>query len=219
MDSTTTSSLVKLVSPSLRDAKSGTLWLWVRSQATAESFPFFSVFLDVAVARRATFFPLFSSSPSSSVPYASLPLFSLFRLRLCPAVAADRFRHASPRPLRAPLLLLPSPLPLRPMPCCPTVLTVLHNFFLFSRLPHTNMRPLPVYLPYLVTPLLTSFPCTARAHSPSSLLLLPRARASASSSPCSYQFQLTSPLPSPEPLPSLISPLWFSFVYVYALYH
>ena len=75
MDSTTTSSLVKLVSPSSKGAKSGTFWLWVRSQATAESFPIFSNFLDVAVARRVAFVPLLPRSTSFPLPYAvaSLP--------------------------------------------------------------------------------------------------------------------------------------------------
>ena len=89
LDSTTTSSLVKLVSPSLKGAKSGILWLWVRSQATAESFPIFFTFFVVAVARRVAFVPFFSSFTSSTFTVSCCRSPPSSACISCPAVTAD----------------------------------------------------------------------------------------------------------------------------------
>ena len=62
-----------------KDAKSGTLWLWVRSQAAAESFPFFQ--RRRCAARRARPHPP-PSSWSSPLPSVPLQILSLSRLRL-----------------------------------------------------------------------------------------------------------------------------------------
>ena len=113
-------------------------------------------------------------------------LFPLLPTFECPAFAADQFCRAPPSPPRFSLLLLPGPslllLPgpslLHPVPRC---LAVLSNppliFFQYSRLPHADTRPRHVCLPSPITPQLTSCSPT-RAHSPSSMLLLPRAHAS-----------------------------------------
>ena len=88
LDSTTTSSLVKLVSPSLKGAESGTFWLWVRSQATAESFPiYFSRLRRRASCRLHPPLPL---SPLVLLPQHFLAaLFPLSYTFECPAVTAD----------------------------------------------------------------------------------------------------------------------------------
>ena len=132
-----------------KDAKSGTLWLWVRSQATAESFPFFPFFRHRRRAARRPR-PLFPSFPSSSLPCASLPLFSLFRQRLCVPLMQLAFSAVRrPRPPRVSLRLPPSPFP--PLIQCLDALlcwlTLLNFFSFFSHLAHADMRPRPVNLP------------------------------------------------------------------------
>ena len=90
LDSTTTSSLVKLVSPFFEDAKSGILWLWVRSQATAESFPNFLFFLSSSRPRGASPsppplpFPLFVCSLYLPATLLPLPYDLYAPLMRCP---------------------------------------------------------------------------------------------------------------------------------------
>ena len=130
LDSTTTSSLVKLVSPFFggtpRVVFSGCGCVL---RLRPSRFLFFSFSSDIAVARRVELAPLFPSFPSSSLPCVSLQLLPLFRLLLSTLLMLLAFSaEHRPRPLRV-SLRLPPVLPPSSSACMPRCVGCPPEFF------------------------------------------------------------------------------------------
>ena len=98
------------------------LWLWVLSQAMAESFPILSNFLGVAITHRVAFAPLLSLPPLILLSLCFVAAIFPSRLRLgAPLLLLTVSVVHCPRPPHA-SLCLPSNLSLlRPMLDCPVL--------------------------------------------------------------------------------------------------